>query len=330
LHGADAVLLMLSVLDDAEYKALHQVADSLNIDVLTEISNQQEMDRAIALGSKIIGINNRNLRDLSISLEKTPQFAPQVPEGRLVISESGIHHNHEVRHLATFVNGFLVGSSLMSQPDVDLACRELIFGHHKVCGLTSAAQAEMVRSSGAIYGGVIFYPKSPRAVDEIQAAEITATPGLKYVGVFVNEQAETIAGLAKRLKLCAVQLHGDEDKQQIEQLRCLLPEECEIWKAHRIDEALPDFDSWPVDRHLLDTYHKQSYGGVGRRFNWDLLKDNTYTSKLMLAGGLAPENADKALALGTYGLDFNSGVESAPGEKSAIKLAQLKQVLRDY
>ncbi|GAA5213287.1 bifunctional indole-3-glycerol-phosphate synthase TrpC/phosphoribosylanthranilate isomerase TrpF [Corallincola platygyrae] len=330
LYGSDAVLLMLSVLDDEEYKALHQVADSLQIDVLTEVSNQEEMDRAIALGSKVIGINNRNLRDLSISLSKTEEFAPQVPSDRLVISESGIYHNSEVRHLSQFVDGFLVGSSLMSQPDVDLACRKLLFGHHKVCGLTCPAQAELVSQSGAIYGGLIFYPKSPRYVSDDMAKQIADVKGLNYVGVFVNEPAESVAEKAKALNLRAVQLHGDETEQDIQAIRALLPEGTEIWKAHRIADALPDFGSWPVDRHLVDTYHDASYGGVGRRFDWALLEQASEKSTLMLAGGLAPENAEKALKVGTHGLDFNSGVETAPGEKSAVKLAQLKQVLRSY
>ncbi|TAA48504.1 bifunctional indole-3-glycerol-phosphate synthase TrpC/phosphoribosylanthranilate isomerase TrpF [Corallincola spongiicola] len=330
LHGSDAVLLMLSVLDDEEYKSLHQVADSLQVDVLTEVSNQEEMNRAIALGSKVIGINNRNLRDLSISLDKTKFFAPQVPDDRIVISESGIYQNSEVRELATYVDGFLVGSSLMSQPDVDMACRNLIFGHHKVCGLTHKTQAELVKENGATYGGLIFFPGSPRAVSEQQAAEITTVDGLKFVGVFVNESPEKMAALANELPLSAVQLHGDEDSSIVEQLRPLLPEGCEIWKAHRIAEALPDFGSWPVDRHLVDTYHKESFGGVGRRFNWELLNGYDNVSELFLAGGLAPENAEKALAIGTFGLDFNSGVETAPGEKSAVKLTQLRQVLRDY
>ena len=91
----------------------------------------------------MIGINNRNLRDLSTDITRTFDFAPTLPDESIIISESGIYTNDQVRELAPAVDGFLVGSSLMAPEnnqfqDIDLACRKLIFGNNKVCGLTSA------------------------------------------------------------------------------------------------------------------------------------------------------------------------------------------------
>ena len=135
-YGADAILLMLSVLNDEEYNELAAVAQSLNLAILTEVSNEEECERAISLNAKLIGINNRNLRDLSTDISRTFDLAPTLPDDRIVISESGIYNNAQVRELAPAVDGFLVGSSVMAEDDIDLACRQLIFGHNKVCGLT--------------------------------------------------------------------------------------------------------------------------------------------------------------------------------------------------
>ncbi len=90
-YRADACLLMLSVLDDTQYRQLAAVAHSLNMGVLTEVSNEEELQRAIALEAKVVGINNRDLRDLSIDLNRTRQLAPRLGAGVTVISESGIN-----------------------------------------------------------------------------------------------------------------------------------------------------------------------------------------------------------------------------------------------
>lgn len=114
-YKADAILLMLSVLTDEEYKKLAKVAHRFNMGVLTEASNEEELNRAIKLKAKVIGINNRNLRDLSVDLNTTRLLAPKVPKGTIIISESGIYKNQEVRELRSFVNGFLIGSSIMGE-----------------------------------------------------------------------------------------------------------------------------------------------------------------------------------------------------------------------
>ena len=168
-YGADAILLMLSVLSDDEYLELAKVAEQYNLAILTEISNEEERDRAITLNAKMIGINNRNLRDLSTDITRTFDFAPTLPDDRIIISESGIYNNAQVRELAPAVDGFLVGSSLMAMDnnvynDIDLACRKLILGNNKVCGLTAPEYAIAAAESGARFGGLIFAEKSPRCI----------------------------------------------------------------------------------------------------------------------------------------------------------------------
>ena len=126
--GADAILLMLSILDDDTYRTLAAEAERFGLDVLTEAIDEEEVRRALALGARIIGCNNRNLHDLSIDLNRTRELAPLIPEDVVYISESGIRTHADVVELSEYVNGFLVGSQLTGSPDIDAAIRELVYG----------------------------------------------------------------------------------------------------------------------------------------------------------------------------------------------------------
>jgi indole-3-glycerol phosphate synthase / phosphoribosylanthranilate isomerase len=327
IYGGDAILLMLSVLDDMQYKALHAVADSLNMSVLTEVSNEEEVHRALALNAQIIGINNRDLRDLSTDLATTERLRKLIPNDKVVISESGIYTHQDVKRLAPLCNGFLIGSSLMAEADLLQACRRVILGENKVCGLTRNQDAIAAYDNGALYGGLIFYPKSPRFVNLDCAKEISQSAPLKFVGVFVNAAIAEVAEHAKQLKLSAVQLHGQEDEHYIASLRNELPRHCEIWKAQAIKDALPQ----PItgaDRHLYDTHSDSQAGGTGKTFDWSVLRDAT--TPFMLAGGLNPDNISDALFQGALGLDLNSGVEESPGKKCANKLHHAFTSIRNY
>jgi indole-3-glycerol phosphate synthase/phosphoribosylanthranilate isomerase len=327
-YQADAILLMLSVLTDEGYRALFAVAKALGLGVLTEVSNEEELARAIALGAPVIGINNRDLRDLSVDLNRTKQLARDIPADRVVISESGIKDRTQVADLRHHAKGFLVGSSLMEEADLEAAVRKLVLGQNKVCGLTRAEDATAAHQAGAVFGGLIFVAKSPRYVDIPTARTVMAGAPLSYVGVFRNAQQETIAKTVEVLGLAAVQLHGDEDAAYIDNLRPLLPATCQVWKAVGITsgEPLPALD-YPADRLLLDTKVGSQSGGTGQAFDWRLLA-NLDKAKLMLAGGLNPDNALQAAEVGCLGLDFNSGVESAPGQKDPHKLAAAFCALR--
>ncbi|MDD1782690.1 bifunctional indole-3-glycerol-phosphate synthase TrpC/phosphoribosylanthranilate isomerase TrpF [Enterovibrio sp. ZSDZ35] len=327
-HQADAILLMLSVLNDDEYRDLADVAHSLNLGVLTEVSNEEELARAIALDAKVVGINNRNLRDLSIDLNRTKELAPQLPEDRIVISESGIYTHHQVRELAPYANGFLIGSSLMAETDVEQAVRRVLYGDNKVCGLTRAQDAKAAYDAYANYGGLIFVEKSPRFVDIEAAKEVMQGAPLKYVGVFQNHELELVANTANELGLYAVQLHGNETADYVDSLRGKLPAETQIWKAHGVSVDVPTLlDN--VDRNLLDSRVGDQSGGTGESFDWSLIPDDRKDT-IMIAGGLNSQNAKQAAELGCIGLDFNSGVEDMPGLKDREKLDAAFSALRDY
>ncbi|NDL62425.1 bifunctional indole-3-glycerol-phosphate synthase TrpC/phosphoribosylanthranilate isomerase TrpF [Acerihabitans arboris] len=322
-YQADAILLMLSVLDDDTYRQLSDLAHSLGMGVLTEAITEEECCRARALGARVVGINNRDLRDLSIDLNRTRRLAPLLP-GVTVISESGITAYRHVRELSHFSNGFLIGSALMSEPDLDGAVRRILLGENKVCGLTRPEDARAALEAGALYGGLIFAPSSPRCIDITRARAVMAGAALRYVGVFRDAPVTDVTSAAAALSLYAVQLHGNEDQAYISTLRGLLPADCYIWKALDMRTHAPARDFTDVDRYLLD-----NGGGSGQPFDWSLL-DGLALDNVMLAGGLAADNCVAAAQLGCVGLDFNSGVESAPGIKDHHKLATVFQTLRAY
>ena len=339
-YGADAILLMLSVLSDEEYIELESVAEQYNLAILTEISTPEERDRAIKLNAKMIGINNRNLRDLSTDIARTFDFAPTLPDDRIIISESGIYSNAQVRELAPAVDGFLVGSSLMAMDnnaynDIDLACRKLIYGNNKVCGLTDPEHASAAALAGARFGGLIFAEKSPRFITKKQALTIIACqPQLEYVGVFVDHKRTDIVDLVKSLNLTAVQLHGDEDDAYIEALKTQFKdnncEQCQIWKAKPVASAVPELSKLACF-HVLDGKSP----GSGQPFDWQVLANSEQDlSNCLLAGGISSDNIKLALAqlndLDLFGLDLNSGVETSPGIKSSEKLNQVFTQIRNY
>jgi indole-3-glycerol phosphate synthase len=125
--GADCVLLILAILDDAEAAELAAAAHDFQMDVLAEVHDADEVERALRLGTSLIGINNRNLNTLAIDLATTQRLAPLVPADRLVVSESGLATPDDLARMAAAgVRCFLVGESLMREPDVTAATRALL------------------------------------------------------------------------------------------------------------------------------------------------------------------------------------------------------------
>jgi indole-3-glycerol phosphate synthase/phosphoribosylanthranilate isomerase len=335
VHGADAVLLMLSVLDDDTYIACRNEAARLNLGWLTEVHDEGELKRAIALYAPVIGINNRDLKTLAIDLATTERLAGLVPSDRVVISESGIASRNDVLRLAQHTNGYLIGSALSGSPDPARALRELIFGRVKVCGLTRARDAVAAWHAGATHGGVVLAESKRRVSIEQAAAVLDATP-LSRVAVMVTAPLPDVSLAVRELRLDAVQLHGDEDANYVTRLCELLPEEVDLWIARRgppFDDGavrsafhIPDGRGahWLFDAHVAGGER----GGTGHAYNRAVLAGRDDLGDLIVSGGLRPANVREAAQLGAWALDVSSGVESAPGIKDAALLEAIFDELR--
>jgi indole-3-glycerol phosphate synthase len=126
LAGADAVLLVVASLEPSELASLHAQAGDLDLDALVEIHDDDELDQALELDCDVIGINNRNLEDFSVDIQRTFDLLADVPAGKVVVSESGIHHRDQIDELEQVgVDAVLVGEALMRAPDPEAAVREL-------------------------------------------------------------------------------------------------------------------------------------------------------------------------------------------------------------
>ena len=327
LHGADAVLVILAMLDNVEAASIMAEASRLGMDVIVEVHDETELDRALTINAQIVGINNRDLRTLKTDLAVTERLVELVPDDRLVMSESGIRDRSDVERLAPSVDAFLVGSSLMASPDIAQAARALVHGRVKICGLTRESDASFAASRGATHAGLIFAEASKRKVGG-NASDIAAFArrgGAKTVGVFQDQDPAFVAATANDLGLNAVQLHGSETG--LSELKDRLPDTCEIWAASPVGADVTS-ERAGADRIVYDTQKNGRTGGTGKVFDWSLLKDRPALTDAFIAGGIGASNARAAQHIGSYGIDVSSGVESEPGVKDASKVTALFEALR--
>jgi phosphoribosylanthranilate isomerase len=178
----------------------------------------------------------------------------------------------------------------------------------KVCGITNQADADAAAGAGAL--GFNFYLKSPRYIAPERVAEIETPTGMLRVGVFVNEPRAV--EIARQARLDVIQLHGDETEA---------PAEFRVWRALRVT---PDFTldrlSFPAEAFLLDA-PGELYGGSGHTFAWERATGAQH--KILLAGGLGPDNVQQAIATARpWGVDACSRLELRPGIKDHARVAQ--------
>ncbi|CAL4320839.1 bifunctional indole-3-glycerol-phosphate synthase TrpC/phosphoribosylanthranilate isomerase TrpF [Buchnera aphidicola] len=322
-YGADAILLMLSILKDYQYIFFSKIAHSMNMGIITEINNTKELKRAIALDSKVIGINNRNLKNLSINIKNTNFLAPLIPKNKIIICESGIKNNIQIKKLKHIVHGFLIGSSIMQSKNISHKINSIIFGNNKICGLTNPNDALISEKIGATHGGLIFVKKSPRFIVLENALSIINQSNLKYVGVFQNEKIKNIIFIINKLNLHAIQLHGNENQEYIKTLKNKIPENIQLWKALFIENNIIQLDLKHIKYYVFDNLK----GGSGTTFDWKHIKRYNLEN-VFLSGGLSLLNCKKASSFQSFGLDFNSQFEISPGIKDHKKLKTLFTMLR--
>jgi len=189
----------------------------------------------------------------------------------------------------------------------------------KICGITRLEDAEAAVDAGASALGFVFWPKSPRFVDPYRARGIVLSlpPFVTPVGLFVNQPAEYINGVASLVRLGAVQLHGDETPEDAEAITR------PIIKAITTTEDTGDTEShWPSRITLLvDAHDPDRRGGTGKTVDWNAAATVAKKRRTILAGGLTPENVADAIArVQPFGVDVSSGVEQSPGIKDRARL----------
>lgn len=190
----------------------------------------------------------------------------------------------------------------------------------KICGITSADDALHAAACGADALGFVFYERSPRHVTPAVVAAICAElpPFVSRVGLFVNEAPERIRAVVGECGLDVIQLHGEELPQD-----CLFPP-YRVIKGGRPKTAdeLAGLAAFPVSALLIDAAVPGQFGGTGQRADWRLAAQLAASRRVILAGGLTPENVAAAVqVVCPYGVDVSSGVESAPGRKNPEKVA---------
>ena len=191
----------------------------------------------------------------------------------------------------------------------------------KVCGVTRLDDARAAVEAGANAVGFVFWPESPRFVDPYRARAIAAAlpPFVTAVGLFVNQPASYVNGVASLLRLGAVQLHGDETPDFAASIAAPVIKAMPVERAH----------TWPNGATLLlDTHDPVKRGGTGRVVDWSAAAEVAATRRVLLAGGLTPENIADAIArVRPFGIDVSSGVECAPGIKDHARIRALFEAI---
>jgi phosphoribosylanthranilate isomerase len=198
----------------------------------------------------------------------------------------------------------------------------------KICGIKTIEDAKIAVSLGVDFLGFNFYPPSKRYIEPEKARDIIDDLDDKVIniGVFVNEPLEKVRRVIEVSGIDIVQLHGDEDTDYISQL------DLKVIKALRVGGPadISGLENYGAYALLVDSRTKE-YGGSGKKADWDLAKKvGDYTDRLMLAGGLVPENVAEAIKkVRPWAVDTASGVESGPGKKDPEKIKRFIEEVKN-
>ena len=320
--GADAILLICAILDDTQLRHLLSVAHELHMHCLVEVHSREEAQRAVDAGAMVIGVNSRDLTTFKMRPYLIRDIRSTIPANRVVIAESGISSAADVRRLARYdVQGMLVGESLVVSNDVPAQMQMLLQGANastqvKICGLRHPESIQTAIEAGADMLGFIFYEPSHRYIQPqyVQEALRSSLSNLKeqvlpdLVGVFVNKEIHFINDVVEEAGLHYVQLHGTESPEFCQQITRPVIKAIPLKNASDLAQVAQYKDvAW---RLLLDTPTPE-WGGIGVAHDWELASTIAQETRILLAGGLTPENVAQALQqVQPWGVDVSSGVET--------------------
>jgi indole-3-glycerol phosphate synthase/phosphoribosylanthranilate isomerase len=291
--GADAVLLLLRDLDDQAVRALLAQAEDLALDTLVEAHDAAELDRGIALGAPVLGVNARDLTTFAIDRDAQLALLARIPADRVVVAESGIVSRAQgaAAELAG-ADAILVGSALMRAPDpaaklAELVSRPLV----KVCGLTREEDVAVAAEAGADLLGFVLAPESPRAAQAVLAVPDETLA----VAVWVGGAGESPADLD--------QVHTVEPGK-------VRGRDATLYRGAEPVARVVDLP-WEED----DPTH------------WE--RARSIDGRVVLAGGLGPENVGAAIAaVGPWAVDASSSLEVSPGVKDHARVRAYVEAAR--
>ena len=353
--GASAILLICACLDVPTLTKFRELADSLGLSSLVEAHDEAEVQMAIDCGARIIGVNNRNLKDFTVDVQNSVRLRNLVQDDVIFVSESGLETPEDIQVLRDNNIGVaLMGETFMRSPNKVEKLAYLYGSTYytpkvKMCGISKVETIPAVVDAKPDYMGLVFTP-SKRQVTVDQAKTLVEElhkqyanrynrdaeqysnqtlihqESIKTVGVFVNETVESLLKIAKEVKLDVIQLHGDEDESFIQTLK--EQSNVEVWKAVQVRSAA-DAEVWidsSADMLLFDTYHKDERGGTGEVLDWASLDE--FERPFMLAGGINSTNVARAIrTVRPYGIDISSGIETE-GVKDDEKIKAFTNIVR--
>ena len=340
--GASAILLICACLDVSTLTKFRELADSLGLSSLVEAHDEHEVQMAIDCGARIIGVNNRNLKDFTVDVQNSVRLRNLVQDDVIFVSESGLETPEDIQVLRDNNIGVaLMGETFMRSPN-KVEKLAYLYGPTyytpkvKMCGISKVETIPAVVDAKPDYMGLVFAP-SKRQVTVEQAKTLVEelhkqyavrynSETIKTVGVFVNETIENLLKIAEEVKLDVIQLHGDEDESFIQILK--EQSNVEVWKAVQVRSAA-DAEKWidsSADMLLFDAYHKDERGGTGEVFDWSSLDE--FERPFMLAGGIDSTNVARAIrTVRPYGIDISSGIETN-GVKDNEKVKAFTNIVR--
>ena len=351
--GASAILLICACLDVPTLTKFRELADSLGLSSLVEAHDEHEVQMAIDCGARIIGVNNRNLKDFTVDVQNSVRLRNLVQDDVIFVSESGLETPEDIQVLRDNNIGVaLMGETFMRSPN-KVEKLAYLYGPTyytpkvKMCGISKVETIPAVVEAKPDYMGLVFAPsKRQVTVDQakilvselhkqyanrynrnvIQWSNDVVQEFIKTVGIFVNETLDNLVTIATEVNLDAVQLHGDEDEAFIQSLKERT--NVEVWKAVQIRSAA-DAEAWidsSADMLLFDAYHKDERGGTGEVFDWSCLDE--FERPFMLAGGIDSTNVARAIrTVRPYGIDISSGIETE-GAKDDEKIKAFTNIVR--
>ena len=353
--GASAILLICACLDMHTLTKFRELADSLGLSSLVEAHDEHEVQMAIDCGARIIGVNNRNLKDFTVDVQNSVRLRNLVQDDVIFVSESGLETPEDIQVLRDNNIGVaLMGETFMRSPNKVEKLAYLYGSTYytpkiKMCGISKIETIPAVIEANPDYMGLVFAP-SKRQVTVDQAKTLVEELHKQYanrynrdaeqysnqtlihqefiktVGIFVNETLDNLVTIATEVNLDAVQLHGDEDEAFIQSLKERT--NVEVWKAVQIRSAA-DAEAWidsRADMLLFDAYHKDERGGTGEVFDWSCLDE--FERPFMLAGGIDSTNVARAIrTVRPYGIDISSGIET-DGVKDDEKIKAFTNIVR--